>query len=82
MLLAFVHKLDAWDRLMAVRIVTWPDRVYLNWLMYWASRSGDGPVYAVIAILVLLLAPHHAMQFIPAGLIIRPGSWPPKFRFY
>jgi len=69
MLLTIVHKLDAWDRLLAVRIFTWPDRAYLNWLMFWASRSGDGPLYAVITLLAWLLAPQLAAQFTAAGLI-------------
>lgn len=69
MLMAFVQKVDAWDRLMAVRIFTWPSRNYLDRLMYGASRSGDGPLYILIALLVLLLAPQQAESFVHAGLI-------------
>jgi undecaprenyl-diphosphatase len=69
MLMAFVQKVDAWDRLMAVRIFTWTSRTYLDRLMYWASRSGDGPLYGLLALLVLLLAPHQASLLLPAGMI-------------
>jgi undecaprenyl-diphosphatase len=69
MLMALVQRVDAWDRLMAVRIFTWPSRSYLDRLMYGVSRSGDGPLYLVVALLVLLLVPQQAGNFVMAGLI-------------
>lgn len=69
MFFTLVHKLDSWDRLMVLRIFTWPQRDYLNRIMYWASRSGDGPLYPVMALVVGLLAPARALSFLMAELI-------------
>ena len=54
---------------MAVRIFTWPSRGYLDRLMYGASRSGDGPLYLVAALLVFLFVPRQAGNFVTAGLL-------------
>lgn len=40
----------------------------------WISRSGDGPFYIFITLIILLLDPHQSMAFLGAGLLAYAGE--------
>ncbi|MDZ7288929.1 MAG: phosphatase PAP2 family protein [candidate division KSB1 bacterium] len=63
------QNLGEWDTLVFSKIFSWNGKWLLDRLMHWISRSGDGYLYGVIAIVLFFLDYDMARQLVPVGLI-------------
>ena len=68
MMQSLLSNIHAWDSRLCSRIFGWNGRKAMDLCMYYASRSGDGFLYAIIGIVILLFDTEVGQEYVPAGL--------------
>ncbi len=69
MLQAFVHNLNHYDAWLCSKVYQWNGRRSIDRLLYLVSRSGDGPLYALVGLYVCLADVETARRLLPAGML-------------
>ncbi|HPG38622.1 MAG TPA: phosphatase PAP2 family protein [bacterium] len=63
------NNISMWDHTLCVKIFNLNGKKFFDAMMFWASRLGDGYMYGVIFLLLLVLNFQLAIQILPAALI-------------
>ncbi len=69
MIRLFFQNLHSWDAAVCNHIFKWNGKKAIDRTMYFMSKAGDGPLYAVIGVIVYLLNPETGRRLVPAGLL-------------
>jgi undecaprenyl-diphosphatase len=63
------RKLQRWDSLLCVKIFNWNGKKFMDRLMIWASRFGNGYLYPVVGLAVSIFDASIVRQLVPAGVM-------------
>ena len=69
MIRLFFQSLHSWDVVVCNHIFKWNGKKTIDRIMYFISKVGDGPLYAVIGIFIFLFNPDIGRRLVPAGLL-------------
>ncbi len=64
-----IEKFSRIDDFLFLQIFSWNGRKIFNRSIYWISRSGDGYLYGLVGIILLLMHNERALKILFAGLI-------------